>query len=133
MAHRLQEATAGLSNQATWYQYGFGRPQGPTGNRAVTGEDIRVVANFILERAAIHPPEEPIDIVLFSRTRNRKILNEDELLGGATHLKRPARQVTVLMPILALPLKSIESRRHFAGNESWPARPAGPFGGDAPN
>lgn len=130
-ARRLQEATAGLSNHATWYQYGFGRPQGPTGNRAVTGEDIRVVANFILERAGIRPPDEPIDIIVFSRTRNRRILNEVELLGRAAHPKRPGVEGaglprrSCLLPALPLKAHGISQtpswKRIPAGGASWSA------------
>ena len=79
--HVLKTVTAGLSNKATWYQYGFSKPQGPIDRKTVSGDDVRQVSQFLLRRARVRKPDAPADIVIFSRTRNRRIVNEDELLG----------------------------------------------------
>ena len=81
--HVLKTVTAGLSNKATWYQYGFSKPQGPIDRKTVSGDDVRQVSQFLLRRARVRKPDAPADIVIFSRTRNRRIVNEDELLGTA--------------------------------------------------
>jgi len=77
-------AVAGLSKRANWYQYGFGRPQGPIPEKHVSGKDVRQFANFVLARTKLPPIKyiseiaDPV-ICIYSRTKNRLILNEKEL------------------------------------------------------
>ncbi|XP_056387412.1 protein O-linked-mannose beta-1,4-N-acetylglucosaminyltransferase 2 [Hyla sarda] len=72
----------GLTKISTWYQYGFVQPQGPKANILVSGNEIRHFSKFVLEKMNISSNKSaPEDyIVLFSRTMNRLILNEAELL-----------------------------------------------------
>ncbi|XP_040289371.1 protein O-linked-mannose beta-1,4-N-acetylglucosaminyltransferase 2 isoform X2 [Bufo bufo] len=72
----------GLTKITTWYQYGFVQPQGPKANILVSGNEIRHLANFILGKLNISSAESSSEdyIVLFSRTMNRLIVNEAELL-----------------------------------------------------
>jgi hypothetical protein len=78
---RVQTVTAGLSNRPTWYQYGFSKPQGPIERKAVDGDDVRRVARFVVRRARLRPLKNRVDVVVFSRSRNRRITNEDGLVG----------------------------------------------------
>ncbi|XP_038597605.1 protein O-linked-mannose beta-1,4-N-acetylglucosaminyltransferase 2 [Tachyglossus aculeatus] len=84
-------AYVGLSKTTTWYQYGFVQPQGPKANILVSGGEIRQFARVLVERlnvsgagggdgAAGRGPAGEEYIVVFSRTLNRLILNEAELL-----------------------------------------------------
>ncbi|XP_062848293.1 protein O-linked-mannose beta-1,4-N-acetylglucosaminyltransferase 2 [Trichomycterus rosablanca] len=73
----------GLSKMTTWYQYGFVQPQGPKANILVSGNEIRQFASFVMERLNVTKAQESEDddyIVVFSRTSNRLILNEAELI-----------------------------------------------------
>ncbi|KAJ7985634.1 hypothetical protein DPEC_G00354100 [Dallia pectoralis] len=79
----------GLSKMTTWYQYGFVQPQGPKANILVSGNEIRQFAGSLMEKLNITTPVErvPSDaeekdsyIVVFSRSVNRLILNEAELI-----------------------------------------------------
>ncbi|XP_043822871.1 protein O-linked-mannose beta-1,4-N-acetylglucosaminyltransferase 2 [Dromiciops gliroides] len=81
----FSQAYVGLSKVTTWYQYGFVQPQGPKANILVSGDEIRRFTRFFTERLNASGPggrgpagEEYI--VVFSRTLNRLILNEAELL-----------------------------------------------------
>ncbi|XP_031796328.1 protein O-linked-mannose beta-1,4-N-acetylglucosaminyltransferase 2 [Sarcophilus harrisii] len=81
-------AYVGLSKATTWYQYGFVQPQGPKANILVSGTEIRRFASFVLRALNVSvaegrgPGPGPGQgyIVVFSRTLNRLILNEAELL-----------------------------------------------------
>ncbi|XP_005994637.1 protein O-linked-mannose beta-1,4-N-acetylglucosaminyltransferase 2 [Latimeria chalumnae] len=72
----------GLSKMTTWYQYGFVQPQGPKANILVSGNEIRQFTNFVMERlnASSETGSKEEYIVVFSRTINRLILNEAELI-----------------------------------------------------
>lgn len=73
----------GLSKITTWYQYGFVQPQGPKANILVSGNEIRHFAKTMMERMNITKQNHAEDddyIVVFSRTVNRLILNEAELI-----------------------------------------------------
>lgn len=72
----------GLTKITTWYQYGFVQPQGPKANLLVSGNEIRHFAKFILGKLNISSDGSISEdyIVLFSRTMNRLIVNEAELL-----------------------------------------------------
>uniref|UniRef100_F6U3Z8 Protein O-linked-mannose beta-1,4-N-acetylglucosaminyltransferase 2 n=1 Tax=Monodelphis domestica TaxID=13616 RepID=F6U3Z8_MONDO len=80
----FSQAYVGLSKATTWYQYGFVQPQGPKASILVSGVEIRRFAGFVAERlnatAGKGPPRGEGYIVVFSRTVNRLILNEAELL-----------------------------------------------------
>ncbi|XP_028837847.1 protein O-linked-mannose beta-1,4-N-acetylglucosaminyltransferase 2 [Denticeps clupeoides] len=73
----------GLSKMTTWYQYGFVQPQGPKANILVSGNEIRQFASTMKERLNVtqeHHAEDNEYIVVFSRSVNRLILNEPELI-----------------------------------------------------
>uniref|UniRef100_A0A0F7ZDU5 Protein O-linked-mannose beta-1,4-N-acetylglucosaminyltransferase 2 n=1 Tax=Crotalus adamanteus TaxID=8729 RepID=A0A0F7ZDU5_CROAD len=72
----------GLSKITTWYQYGFVQPQGPKANILVSGNEIRQFKTFMMKRLNVSLEEIPGEeyIILFSRTINRLILNEAELI-----------------------------------------------------
>ncbi|KAG8442881.1 hypothetical protein GDO86_011623 [Hymenochirus boettgeri] len=72
----------GLSKSTTWYQYGFVQPQGPKANILVSGNEIRHFVKFMMEKLNISTEENVAEpyIVLFSRSMNRLIVNEAELL-----------------------------------------------------
>ncbi|XP_075068507.1 protein O-linked-mannose beta-1,4-N-acetylglucosaminyltransferase 2 [Mixophyes fleayi] len=72
----------GLTKITTWYQYGFVQPQGPKANILVSGNEIRHFSKFILGKLNISSDQSTTEdyIVLFSRTINRLIVNEAELL-----------------------------------------------------
>ncbi|KAG9476098.1 hypothetical protein GDO78_002924 [Eleutherodactylus coqui] len=72
----------GLTKITTWYQYGFVQPQGPKANILVSGNEIRHFAKFALGKLNISSDQSTSEdyIVLFSRTINRLIVNEAELL-----------------------------------------------------
>ncbi|XP_028647407.2 protein O-linked-mannose beta-1,4-N-acetylglucosaminyltransferase 2 [Erpetoichthys calabaricus] len=73
----------GLSKITTWYQYGFVQPQGPKANILVSGMEIRKFTQFLMDKLNVSLEENSIGeeyIVVFSRTINRLILNEAELI-----------------------------------------------------
>ncbi|NWY00150.1 PMGT2 acetylglucosaminyltransferase, partial [Nothoprocta ornata] len=72
----------GLSKITTWYQYGFVQPQGPKANILVSGNEIRQFTKFMMEKLNVSMEESSSEeyIVVFSRTINRLILNEAELI-----------------------------------------------------
>lgn len=73
----------GLSKMTTWYQYGFIQPQGPKANILVSGNEIRQFTQSLVEKLNITAGSSGEEyIVLFSRTINRLILNEAELILG---------------------------------------------------
>ncbi|XP_051879697.1 protein O-linked-mannose beta-1,4-N-acetylglucosaminyltransferase 2 [Pristis pectinata] len=73
----------GLSKMTTWYQYGFIQPQGPKANILVSGNEIRQFTQFVVEKLNVTTGSSGEEyIVLFSRTVNRLILNEAELILG---------------------------------------------------
>lgn len=79
----FSHAFVGLSKVTTWYQYGFVQPQGPKANILVSGNEIRQFTRFLTERLNVSHAGAPLGeeyILVFSRTHNRLILNEAELL-----------------------------------------------------
>lgn len=76
------KAYVGLTKITTWYQYGFVQPQGPKANMLVSGNEIRHFAKFILGKLNISSDQSTTEdyIVLFTRSINRLIVNEAELL-----------------------------------------------------
>ncbi|KFQ69426.1 Protein O-linked-mannose beta-1,4-N-acetylglucosaminyltransferase 2 [Phaethon lepturus] len=72
----------GLSKITTWYQYGFVQPQGPKANILVSGNEIRQFTKFMMQKLNVSLEESSGEeyIVVFSRTINRLILNEAELI-----------------------------------------------------
>jgi len=83
-----ESIVAGTLKRANWYQYGFGRPQGPIPGKQVSGSHIREFANFVLSRAGLphlrdvttsEIPDKKFCV--YSRTRNRLIINEREMAG----------------------------------------------------
>ncbi|KAJ3349966.1 Protein O-linked-mannose beta-1,4-N-acetylglucosaminyltransferase 2 [Entophlyctis luteolus] len=49
----FRDATAGVRKLTTWYQYGFGGPQGPIKSKFVNGYHVRQVANFFIGRLGL--------------------------------------------------------------------------------
>ncbi|KAM5157100.1 protein O-linked-mannose beta-1,4-N-acetylglucosaminyltransferase 2 [Mantella aurantiaca] len=76
------KAYVGLTKITTWYQYGFVQPQGPKANLLVSGNEIRHFAKFILGKLNVSSDQSATEdyIVLFTRSINRLIVNEAELL-----------------------------------------------------
>jgi protein O-mannose beta-1,4-N-acetylglucosaminyltransferase len=77
----FRDSIVGMSKIANWYQYGFDIPQGPL-NKTVNGLYIRQFSSFIEHRLKLTPRKlnsVPYRVVLFSRTLNRLILNQEEL------------------------------------------------------
>ncbi|EGD77857.1 hypothetical protein PTSG_12894 [Salpingoeca rosetta] len=89
----------GISKRTTWYDYGFEHPQGPLPSKDVDGRDLRVFARFLISKleqlapaaassssqvssSSVSPPaiRPQSPIAVFSRTRNRFILNEAKLI-----------------------------------------------------
>ncbi|MBN3278641.1 PMGT2 acetylglucosaminyltransferase, partial [Polyodon spathula] len=73
----------GLSKMTTWYQYGFVQPQGAKANILVSGLEIRQFTRFLMEKLNVSMEESSSGeeyIVVFSRTVNRLILNEAEII-----------------------------------------------------
>ncbi|XP_037785983.1 protein O-linked-mannose beta-1,4-N-acetylglucosaminyltransferase 2-like isoform X1 [Penaeus monodon] len=70
----------GLNKISVWYQYGYGKPQGPTTSTSFSGHLMRKFTDFVLEGMDIQPKTtEVLQGVLFSRKSNRKIINEKEV------------------------------------------------------
>ena len=67
----------GNSKALTWYQYGFKQMQGPVSNKGFNKEILEQVIGK--DRGFVR--EDNKTIVLFSRTKNRKIVNEEELIA----------------------------------------------------
>jgi protein O-mannose beta-1,4-N-acetylglucosaminyltransferase len=78
---RFEQIYVGNSKLTTWYQYGFHEPQGPIKNKEVSGYNVRQAVNYIKFKLQIPEVSKQDTLVLFSRTKNRLILNEIELLG----------------------------------------------------
>ncbi|PSN32146.1 hypothetical protein C0J52_22607 [Blattella germanica] len=79
----FDESKVGLSATSLWFQYGFGKPQGPIKDSLLNGYHVRQFSEYVLEKFGI--PSSPKlrserSIVFFSRKINRRILNEDEML-----------------------------------------------------
>lgn len=78
----FRDVVVGMSKLGTWYQYGFGMPQGPL-NKTVNGNHIRQFSNYLLAKfghKSVKPVARPHRVVLFSRSRNRLLSNQDELV-----------------------------------------------------
>ncbi|KAM8980935.1 LOW QUALITY PROTEIN: protein O-linked-mannose beta-1,4-N-acetylglucosaminyltransferase 2 [Sarcophilus harrisii] len=92
----------GASKATTWYQYGFVQP-GPKANILVSGTEISRFASFVLRALNVSVAEAGAGaragqgyIVVFSRTLNRLILNEAELLLEALAREFQMKTVTSL-------------------------------------
>jgi protein O-mannose beta-1,4-N-acetylglucosaminyltransferase len=78
----FRDSVIGLSNRRAWYHFGFFDHQGPL-NRTVNGYEIRQFAQFVEKRVGLKPlakHNKPHRIVLFTRSSNRFILNQDQLV-----------------------------------------------------
>lgn len=76
-----RHATAGQRKESTWYQYGFDRPQGPLPGHNATGSLVRQFTRHVRHQLGLPDPAMSASttkrgIVLFSRTRNRLVVNE---------------------------------------------------------
>lgn len=98
---RFSEGILGQSKALNWYQYGFRGPQGPIAGKVVDGTLVRDAANFMRFRLGVSLPSDFMNfkspstlasstdtqstrankIVLFSRLKNRLILNERRVLN----------------------------------------------------
>jgi protein O-mannose beta-1,4-N-acetylglucosaminyltransferase len=84
----FSDAIIGVSKRNSWYQYGFGSPQGPIPNKKPDGLRIRRISEYYMRQFDLAPlslseladgPTEERCIVIFSRTRDRLIVNEKDL------------------------------------------------------
>lgn len=78
----FRDAHLGMHRPTTWYDYGFDKPQGPIANKTVSGHALRRAADYL--RAGLRAESESTEpvIVVFSRGRNRRMLNEAALAAG---------------------------------------------------
>ncbi|EDQ90956.1 uncharacterized protein MONBRDRAFT_31627 [Monosiga brevicollis MX1] len=91
----FQRAHMGLSKRTTWYDYGFFQPQGPLPdqtnrpklqNKVPDSGIIQAFVRLIRHRLGLSDPGPVLPsarvktVAIFSRTRNRFILNEKELM-----------------------------------------------------
>ncbi|XP_045623265.2 protein O-linked-mannose beta-1,4-N-acetylglucosaminyltransferase 2 isoform X1 [Procambarus clarkii] len=80
MWYCFESAHIGLNKQSVWYQYGYGKPQGPQVRSTFSGHLLRQFTAFIKEKLNIEHQSTNIPLgILISRKYNRKILNEDQL------------------------------------------------------
>lgn len=56
----FREAVLGNSKEASWYQYGFIKPQGPIADKTVSGLLIRDVASFVMRRFGMREWDESV-------------------------------------------------------------------------
>ncbi|KAI9351612.1 hypothetical protein DFJ73DRAFT_659286 [Zopfochytrium polystomum] len=54
----FRDAVVGATKRTTWYQYGFGRPQGPIEGKVVNGLHVREVANWFVRRMGLEIGED---------------------------------------------------------------------------
>ncbi|XP_071547650.1 protein O-linked-mannose beta-1,4-N-acetylglucosaminyltransferase 2-like isoform X1 [Panulirus ornatus] len=76
----FESAFIGLNMISVWYQYGFGKPQGPEMKSTISGYLLRQFTGFVKKELKV--PQLPNDAlvgVLISRKFIRKILNENEV------------------------------------------------------
>ena len=78
---KFEDAVVGNSKRLTWYQYGFKSPQGPLSE--IYEEAGQLISNAAREffGSIRQSSVASVDVALFSRTRNRKIVNEEELVS----------------------------------------------------
>lgn len=93
-----RDVVVGVRKRTLWYQYGLDKPQGPIDapdtdldpKRAVLDTRYRWLADRALREPGIPvPPASHKLVLLFTRGWDRKILNEDELLGGLREAYAP--------------------------------------------
>ncbi|KAK7070959.1 hypothetical protein SK128_008478 [Halocaridina rubra] len=75
----FKNAYIGLNKMSVWYQYGFGKAQGPVKNKKFTGFHLRQFVEFIRNNLGVNYSLDKEKSVILSRKANRKILNEREL------------------------------------------------------
>ena len=81
----FESAIVGLPKETTWYQYGFSTMQGPINSTHANGKLIRQFASWIKRSLRINQTSHSNstkDIVLLSRSVNRVILNEEQLVDS---------------------------------------------------
>lgn len=80
----FQSAIVGLPKETTWYQYGFSNHQGPINNTLADGKLIRQFASSIRRALGVIDSHSdlPKPAVLLSRSMNRVILNEEQLVNS---------------------------------------------------
>lgn len=80
--YRFTRAIVGLRKDSTWYQYGFTVPQGPLYARTKTaGSEVRAFVQFFLNALQVPVTSQTNNrrALIISRTKNRLIMNIDEL------------------------------------------------------
>lgn len=76
----FKDANIGVNKLSVWYQYGFGKPQGPQLIGTFSGHLLREFADFMRKQLQIQSKESRrYTVVVISRKHNRKLLNEKEL------------------------------------------------------
>ncbi|XP_033125308.1 protein O-linked-mannose beta-1,4-N-acetylglucosaminyltransferase 2-like [Anneissia japonica] len=87
----FEKAFIGLSNETTWYQYGFEKPQGPLSNFRITARTIELFTAYLKSKIGVTSEEfsqNKLNGILIGRQTNRLILNEGELVMElARHLR----------------------------------------------
>ncbi|PIK39192.1 hypothetical protein BSL78_23970 [Apostichopus japonicus] len=84
----FEDVTIGLSHDTIWYQWGFGRPEGPLDDRKVTSEHLQNFTGYVKEKLNIDDKSACLEKdefgILFSRRSTRVILNEIKLRESIT-------------------------------------------------
>ena len=70
----FEDAIVGNSKELIWYQYGFKKPQAPL-NRSFDHSLLKKAAHFFVNNS-VDEEEHGRDVLIFSRSRNRRIVNE---------------------------------------------------------
>jgi protein O-mannose beta-1,4-N-acetylglucosaminyltransferase len=76
----FRDAIVGNRKSLTWYQYGFFGFQGPIQNKTVPGHTIHHIAQWYKSNLKKPLVKGPDVIVLLERTRNRLIINQNDLI-----------------------------------------------------
>lgn len=80
MWYCFKDANLGVNKVSVWYQYGFGKPQGPQLIGTFSGHLLREFADYMRNQLQINLKEsQRYTVVVISRKHNRKLLNEKEL------------------------------------------------------
>ncbi|XP_067002391.2 protein O-linked-mannose beta-1,4-N-acetylglucosaminyltransferase 2 [Anabrus simplex] len=116
----FDEAQTGLLRSSSWFQYGFGRPQGPLGKKYINQKLMYQFTNYIFSRFDVQKNHNVVGykpVLLFSRRLNRRILNEDHLktmIMDSYHSVIPetSKLLIISLDVAANDTKSILSAVH---------------------
>ena len=92
----FRDAVVGLSKQLTWYQYGFKTPQGPLNYMNYPRHELLYFKQDFLARMKLTSFSGSNCILFLSRTTNRKLLNEAQVLFKlSTFFRLPVYSVSL--------------------------------------